>query len=212
MGGLMHDKIFDWLVVDSINSLPNEIIDALVNKIFEVASLFGFSFLSDDLKIKLFICEENDFENKRKELSIQNSNVIVAFQCDINCIFVMKYHYLKQLYSKSEYVSVIIHECVHVLQFYYSRLPSKRYVWLYESIACYLAGQKPNRRRLGKVLWDNFKNNFYDMKGCYEVAYAFGEALFKLYSTEVLNIIKKPDFFENELRDVYNHELFKECY
>ena len=205
----MHNNIYDLITSDSMDSLPYEIIDDLSHKIFEIASLFGFTYLIDDLKVKLFICEESDFENKRKDIFIENSDKIIAFRYDINSIFVMKYENLKKHYSQSSYISVIVHECIHVLQFYFSRIPSKQYVWLYESIACYLAGQITKSDRFKIESWEIFENDFYNMKDCYGVAYRFGEALFRLYPTEALKIIKYPEMYKERLVEIYNSELFE---
>lgn len=201
---MMKNKIYDLITLDSMDNLPYEIKDALSHKILEVANLFGFTYLRDDLKIKLFICEKSDFENKMKDICINSSEEIVAFQYNINCVFVLDYQNLNTKYSQAEYISVIIHECVHVLQFYYSKISSKQYVWLYESIACYLSGQKNKRDIIDIESWDVFESDFYNMKDCYGVAYRFGAALFQSYLAEAMVIIKYPEMYKERLIELYN--------
>ena len=94
-----------------------------------------------------------------------------------------------------------------ILQFYFSKIPSRQYVWLYESIACYLAGQKKKDNSLKIEAWDVFENDFYNMQDCYGVAYRFGEAIFRLYPNESLTIIKHPEIYKERLIEMYNSEI-----
>ncbi len=203
----MSENIHDLIASDSIDCLPYEIKNKLYHSIFCAAHFFGFTYFIDDLKIKLFIYEKSDFDKKKSELGIIKSDKLIAFMYNVNNIIVIKYDCIKERISLQSYMAIIVHEFIHVLQFYFSKISPGQYVWLYESIACYLAGQKKNRSSLKIETWEVFERDFYSMKDCYEVAYRFGEAIFRLYPKESLNIIKNPEFFKGRLIEMYNSEI-----
>lgn len=138
----MPDRIGDLCVLSTAGTIAYENRESLSENILSAAAFFGFSSLPDELKIKIHICSEEEFKQKKEELNIDVPDFVIAFTCKINNIFILEYRNINRWYSLNAYNAVIVHECIHAFQTYFSMIPPKQYVWLYESVACYLAKQK----------------------------------------------------------------------
>lgn len=196
-------RLDDFFGVDSIENLKGVYTDNLEERIISVAHFFGFQFLPKDLKLHLQICNRDDFEKARVKTNLSKIRDMLAFTCNVNHIYVLQRDCLSEWVSDSSYAAIIVHECVHIFQLYYSRLPQKQYVWLYEAVACYLAGQKKDYVGAIGVSWQNFADNFYGITNCYGLAYAFGEQLFLQHNTIALEIIKDPKKYETILKNMF---------
>lgn len=205
----MRGKIEDLFVLEQPTNQLCFKTDALYKRLISAAEFFGFTYLPDELRIQMKKCDKNEFNNKRKTLLGGENDQIIAFTCNVNQIFFLEYRFVENQYSHKAYNAVIIHESIHVFQAYYSELPPSQYVWLYESVACYLAGQKIAYNPQKNVSWNNFVEEFYNIENCYGLAYKFGEALFRLYGDEVLCILKSPEEYEDKLIEVYNSIFLK---
>lgn len=180
---------------------------ALSESIDSIAHFFGFSYLPEEIRIRLFICDQKNFEDVKQKTEFKETRSIIAFTYDVNRIYIMHYQAVKNSITKESYISIILHECTHIFQFYFSKLSQRKYVWLYESIACYLSGQKKQYKKLANYSWDSFVTDFYHMPDCYALAYKFGEALFRVYPSLVLDIIMWPDTYEDRLIELFNIEI-----
>lgn len=203
----MPGRICDLCVWKTTGSMSYDKRMSLCKKIVSGADFFGFYSLPDELKIKIHICSEAEFTYKKQEIHMYESDSVIAFSCDVNNIFVLEYRNLKNKYSLNAYEAVIVHECIHAFQAYYSMIPPKYYVWLYESVACYLAKQNKSYDEKKLVSWDTFINDFYTIKDCYGLAYNFGKEVFKRFGDEVLRVIKEPEKYTDQLMEVYNSEI-----
>lgn len=180
----------------------------LTEKIVDVANFFGFLALPDEYKIKLRECNEPEFRQVVRQVYIGQMDYIVAFTCDANRIYVLSYANIKDRYSLRSYIGFIVHECVHVLYAYFSRLPFNRYAWLYESIACYLAKQEKTYSFNEFVPWERFTDNFYIINECYALAYNYGRLLFDYFGEDILNALKNPLQSADKFMYVYNSKLW----
>lgn len=208
----MASRIYDLCVLETTGTMPYENLESLCKNIVSIADFFGLKSLPDELKIKIHICSEAEFKYKKEELHMNESDSVIAFSCDVNKIFVLEYRDLNSSYSLNAYDAVIVHESIHAFQAYFSMIPPKQYVWLYESVACYLAKQKKSYDGKSGVSWDAFINNFYTINDCYGLAYNFGKASFKRFGDEVLRVIKAPEKYMDELMEVYNSEILGKNY
>ena len=150
----------------------------LEKKAGELALLFGIPYPPADLKIHIDILDKQSFEDK-KSLHFRKSagSEIVAFSTVSICA--VSYRTIHDQYTPEEYCRVILHELVHVLQRITTRISPEQNVWLYEAVACYLAGQRADvsYREKTHTPWDIFKKNFYAVPECYSIAYHLGSAL-----------------------------------
>ncbi len=138
---MMSNGIGNLCVFSTMDAMPYENSGILFENIVSVATFFGFRSLPDELKIKIHICSGKEFKLKKEESHMNEVDQIIAFSCDINNIFVLEYRDINSWYSLNAYDAVILHECIHSFQAYYSIIPPRQYIWLYESVACYLAKQ-----------------------------------------------------------------------
>lgn len=205
----MDDRIGDLCVLNTLGTMAYENWKSLSENIVSVAAFFGFRSFPDELKIKIHICSGEEFKQKKEELHMNVPDYVIAFTCNMNKIFILEYRNIKRWYSLNAYNAVIIHECIHVFQTYFSMIPSKQYAWLYESVACYLAKQKKTYNRMHKVLWETFTNDFYRINDCYSLAYNFGIEIFKQFGDEILRVIKRPEVYIVELMEVYNSKILE---
>lgn len=130
----------------------------------------------------------------------------VAFTADK--IYVLKE--MKKNNTQNDIGRIIAHEYVHFLQFYTTGLSKKKYLWLYESIACYMAQQTINLKECSApVSWNDFKENFYECTNNYYWAYMIGKYLFENYCdreiVEMCNDAIKLEKLEKNL----GHLFFK---
>lgn len=175
------------------------------DKINEIAKWFGFSVLPQQLKLRINVVDLNYI---KIYIKIYNLNIpinSIAFTISGNKIYILSYTYLSKVMSETEYIKLIIHECTHTLQMYFSKITPEKYVWLYESIACYISNQYSDYVPNKSITWDIFKNDFYNVKDCYGLAYKYGLMLFKHYSKQkILNLIKYPEENLEIFKNVYN--------
>ena len=144
----------------------------------ELALLFGIPYLPTDLKIHIDILDKQAFEDKKSlHFGKSTGSEIVAFS--IVNICAVSYRTIHDQYTPEEYCRVILHELVHVLQRITTRISPEQNVWLYEAVACYLAGQRADISYGEKTHtpWDIFKKNCYAVPACYNIAYHLGAAL-----------------------------------
>lgn len=193
----------DLISIDSQECLSSADMGHLYEKIIPTARFFGFLKLPRDLKVHLKICNKEEFEKEKQITDFKDICDIVAFTYNINHVCVLRRDCLKDRVSDDFYDAVIVHECTHIFQLYNSRLPQNKYVWLYETVACYLAGQKKTYTGMASVTWKNFVDDFYNVSDCYGLAYVFGEKLFLACSEDVLKIIKTPDKYEILLKNLF---------
>lgn len=143
----------------------------------KLALLFGILHLPPDCRIRIDILGLEPFE-REKGLHFGKSAdpEIVAFSTEHVCA--VSYRAIRSRYTPEEYRRAILHEFVHVLQWITTRVPPGQNVWLYEAVACYLAGQAADiSRKENAVPWNMVRQNFYAVPGCYRIAYHLGAAL-----------------------------------
>lgn len=143
----------------------------------KLALLFGISSLPSCNKIRIDIMGRKRFEIERSLHFGKNASPeIVSFSTEHVCV--VSYRVICNQYTPEEYRRVILHELVHVLQWIATRIPPERNVWLYEAVACYLAGQTADISRMKNAApWEMVKQSFYETPGCYGIAYHLGAAL-----------------------------------
>ena len=174
---MIHETdIYQMNCADS--SAVEILFDRIEKQVGELALLFGISHLPDGYKIQIDILDQNAFD-QRKSLHFGKSagSTIVAFSTVSICV--VSYHAIHDRYTPEEYRQVILHELVHVLQQISTRVPPEQNAWLYEAVACYVAGQYADisNKEKSHVPWHIFKKNFYMVPECYSIAYHLGAAL-----------------------------------
>lgn len=205
---MIHDRIIDKTCIFEVFNLEALKQERLYENIIAIADFFGIGDLPDELLIKIYICQEEEFLKKAR-LYIEDSSQVIAFTCDVNKIYVLEYECINDRYSINEYEALIIHECTHVFQAYFSMLPPEQYVWLYETVACYLAKQEKTYTGRNRVLWDDFVNDFYKIDECYGLAYIFGKEIFNCFGEEILNVLKNPEAYTDRLKWIYDSKILK---
>jgi len=204
---MMPDRIGDLCFLSAAGAVTDENWETLAENIVSAAGFFGFRSLPDELKIKIHICNEAEFNCKKEELHLNGPEYAAAFTYDVNEVFVLEYSAVNRWYSLNAYYTVIVHECIHAFQAYFSMIPPGQFAWLYESVACYLAGQKRSYNGRDGASWLTFINDFYRIDHCYSLAYCFGEAVFKRFGDETLSVIKMPEAYMDQLEKVYSSEI-----
>lgn len=178
---------------------------SLDKKIKSVANFFGFSSLPEEYKIKIFFCNTEKMEFWKIKNKVSLPKFAQAYTISGNQIFILEYDCLKSKYSQNDYIAMIIHECVHVFQGYFSYISPIKYIWLYESVACFLAGQSNVSNQKDFEEWDVFISSFYSIKNCYGIAYNFGKKLIETNSRDfVLEILRNPIKHISYLKNLYN--------
>lgn len=204
--------IEDLIKINYIDESLKTTKEVLFSKIVSIAKIFRFASLPDDLKIQIEFIEECFFEKLIESFSFDNTTNIVAVTCNVNRVFIKQYECIKRGFSIESYIAVIVHECVHIFQYYYSMIPQAQYVWFYEAIACYLAGQNKKYCQDRNCSWERFTSDFYSTPNCYELAYELGKALFNRCRNDVLDIIKEPSKYENIIKKMYNENIMYRSY
>lgn len=148
--------------------------------IMKDVTLFNVPALPRQLRIPVQILAEEDFESHKKHTSLIELGAEDCYAYSDSKIYVLSFQHLKQDICRADYLKVIRHECVHILQHLASKVPPADMVWLYESIACAIAEQH-NDECFVPPAWSRFINNFYATPYCYETAYRFGKALLDRY-------------------------------
>jgi len=211
MDNLINYETNIFLIKASKKSFSLEIYTSIENKVKLIAEYFGFTSLPEHYRICIYVGNETELESWMLEKRINNIPTdSVAFAVFSNEIYVLDYECLRGKYSIDDYVALIVHECVHVLQGYFSGVNPSRYVWLYESVACYLADQKKVKLLGQNITWEIFTTDFYGIGiGCYGLAYEYGKRLFSYYSKECfLKVIKEPYDHINEFKAIYE-DIYK---
>ena len=206
---MMPERIGDLCVLNTTSTMPYKNWKSLFENIVSVADFFEFRSLPDELKIRIHICNEAEFKHKKEESNMNKPNCMVAFTCDVNKIFVLEYRDINSRYSLNAYDAIIVHECIHVFQAYFSMISPRQYIWLYESVACYLANQKKLYNGKNGASWETFTKDFYRINDCYGLAYNFGKEIFKRFGDEILRVIKTPEAYTDQLVEIYNSEILK---
>lgn len=206
---MMSDRFGDLCVFSRTGIMPYGKPESLFENIVSVAGFFGFSSLPEELKIKIHICNESEFKYIKEKSYMNQPDYVVAFTCNVNQIYVLDYRNVSSWYSLNAYNAVIVHECIHAFQTYYSMISPRQYEWLYESVACYLAKQKTSYDGKNGVTWEVFTSDFYRINDCYGLAYNFGREIFKRFGDEILKVIKIPGAYTDQLAEVYNSKILK---
>ena len=185
-----------FVIKTGVFPFGEEEFEILEHKIFRIAKFFNIRPLPDQYKIKVHFLSHLEMENNQNSNKISIQTDAIAYTFCTNEIFILKYEEVNKKNSKNEYISTFIHEMVHIFQSYFSKIPPNKCVWLYESVACFLANQNKKTLDLTPISWENFINNFYKFADCYKIAYKFGEKIFHNNSYDaILNILKNP--FDN---------------
>lgn len=178
--------------------LDNELILEIQN----CARLFKIKQVPKDMIIVIHVLNEIDFKQKKEKMNLDEC--VTAFTEGVKDIYFPNINggdgssIDYDLYKKQ-----IIHECIHAFQAYYSLVTPSEYIWLYESVACYLAGQKIKRRSNNRVSWYLFVHSFYYLEDCYAIAYLYGKALFDSFGKDALVLLKQPQLYWNEFEQLY---------
>lgn len=193
-----------FILSSTIENDYYNIISILEDNGKRMAKWFGFLELPQELKIHIFIEELEILKEIKKRLSINIPSYSIAFTANANKIYVSNYECLNHSITKIDYNKLILHECIHIFQMYFSRILPSKYVWLYETIACLLSEQDNACMPESEVSWNMFTKDFYNIKGCYGLAYKYGVKIFQNYSyEEVLNLIRKPNQYIIECKSIY---------
>ena len=157
---------------DQIN---NSVLECINGRAVDLAYAFGIHALPSDLKLCIHLCEYEQFIELADKFGISKQyNECLAFCYD--AIYAIEYTYIDATQIEDDYCKIILHECIHLLQHISTGLMPIKAIWLYESIACYLADQKMN---IPACLpsWQSFHSDFYSIKDNYAIAYLFGKEL-----------------------------------
>jgi len=155
----------------------DELFCPLAARAGRLALLFGISRLPPDCRICIDILGRKSFEREKGLYFGKSAGPeIVAFSTER--VRAVSYRAVQSRYTPEGYRQVILHEFVHVLQWISTRVPPKQNVWLYEAVACFLAGQTADVSHMGDAVpWDTFRQDFYAAPRCYGIAYHLGAAL-----------------------------------
>lgn len=140
--------------------------------------------LPDDCKIRIVFLEKVQFEQELVLRGLENHISDLAVTTDR--IFIRKYSDLKTACSQTEYQQLVLHECIHMLQMYATTIMPGNHIWLYESIACYMAGQTGGCKKHSILIpqWNEFCSSFYTCSNAYYWAYKVGAYIFSNYNQE----------------------------
>lgn len=200
---MMSGRFGDLCILSGSGAMPYEGREHLLENIVRIADFFGFRSLPDELKLAIHICGGAEFKRKKEESGVNIPDHAAALTCGVNQIFVLAYRAVSSAYSRNAYDAMIVHECVHAFQAYFSMAPPGQYVWLYESVACYLAGQIKPYNEKNRVSWEVFTNDFYGIHDCYGLAYQFGNEIFARFGDEIRRVIQTPGAYLDRLAKVY---------
>ena len=205
---MIYYQTDDLCIFSLISKEVYKNISKLSDEITAVSSFFGFQKLPQELKMHIHEFTLDDFQYiQQNNINVFSDSVnkLLAFTYNVNQIYVLNYESIKHCYSVRDYISIVVHECVHVLQAYYSRVPTSSYIWLYESVACYLSHQKKEYVVNKIVPWQDFICKFYYIDDAYAIAYEYGSLIFDAYDSEILDVIKEPTNYSDELRLLYTN-------
>ncbi len=155
--------------------------------------------LPERYRIEVAILTEDEFVRTRSTSRVTFATLQNPIAYIDSSIHVLHYSHVSAFCERKSYLKTIRHECVHALQLLASQVHPKNYPWLYESIACAVAEQK---QIIPETIpaWKTFVEHFYEIPGCYAIAYHFGCALLHRFSIpEIIQLSKS------------NTECFTEC-
>lgn len=183
--------------------LPDGFYELLDTQLLYIANQFGFEYLPHEYKIHISLLEKEAFiKEKNKYLAHDISFDCVAFST--YKVYVISYSAVSNQYSIEDYFRLIMHECIHVLQFYATKIPYKSAIWLYEAIASYLSGQSHAEKKISLPDWNQLLNDFYRCNNCYNAAYEIGKCLFRKYPiSQVMDICSDISKAEEICRNEY---------
>lgn len=140
--------------------------------------------LPDDCKVRIVFVEKTQFEQELVLRGLERHISDLAITTDK--IFIKKHTDWDTICSQKEYQQLVLHECVHMLQMYASTTLPENHIWLYESIACYMAGQRGNCPAYSTLMpqWSKFCSSFYVCPNAYYWAYKVGAYIFDNYNQE----------------------------
>ena len=155
--------------------------------VIPLLEFWQIQYLPNECKIDICFYDKKDFIKILQGRSLSINNSIIAIS-DVQ-IHAIKYEFINKYFSAEMYEKVLLHECVHMLQLYFSRIPFKNHIWLYESIACYMTRQMLDIKPSTIPDWSCICNNFYSCENCYYWAYEIGKCLFENYSQNQIHEI-----------------------
>lgn len=148
--------------------------------IMKDVELFNAPLLPQPLRIPVQILHVRDFEAHKRTASLPEIRKVDSYAYSDSQIYVLAYPHLEGKIYRVDYLKMIRHECIHILQHLVSRVPPNDMIWLYESVACAIAKQH-TKKLFEPPDWFTFSNDFYSIPHCYEVAYIFGKALLEAF-------------------------------
>lgn len=178
----------------------------LDTKCIAAAHLFGIKWLPEDLKIKITLLDNKKFY---EQVKIYCAEIMDKEYCAFSTyeIFALDYEEVCQRYSPKQYSMIILHECIHVAQLYYSGVLPNKAIWFYEALAAGIAEQKARKPDIW-VKWEEIKNHFYRVPGCYYIAYHLGKYLLRNFQwKEILEFCKNPEICEKDCHWYYTNKM-----
>ena len=164
--------------------------------------------LPDECRIDICFYDKKEFFKILHERHIGIENNIIAIS-DFQ-IHAITYNFLNEHFSVEMYQKVLLHECIHMLQLYFSKVPFKEHIWLYEATACYMSKQEININPSSVPEWSSICNNFYSCENCYFWAYEIGKYLFENHTNiQILEICKNPKMAEEIGKEIW--QKIREC-
>lgn len=188
----------------------NKIVPLLEKEGIKIAKWFGFSCFPCELKIHIYIENKSTFQSYIQEKKLCHiPEDAIAFAVNGNEVHILDYASVEYRFIAPDYTKIILHECIHILQGYYSKVKPSECIWLYESVACFLAKQMRTYPFAQNVSWNMFISNFYKIDNCYGLAYKYGRQLFRFYSeNEILQIIKCPFKYMEDCKKIFEQNVY----
>lgn len=184
-----------------------QVSDLIDNRGTELAQKVGINRLPHEYKIRIQLMRKEKFE-KEKSLFLKVKTDFECYAFSTYCIKAVAYEEIKSKIKMQAYCKMILHEVIHVLQHISTAIHPDSAVWLYESIACYLAEQFPDYDVLAFPEWKKIKEDFYAVRDCYSIAYLIGKYLFDTFTfDEVMNLSKEIDRAERICGEWYSNKL-----
>lgn len=174
------------------DQIPQSLISFLNKELYKLANSFAIASNLITDKLQIIIFEWQEF-NQIKQILFKNikQDYVIAISTN-KVITALSHQAIINQYSADKYNRIILHECIHLMQARATGVNPTQATWLYESVACYLAGQKwhddqtiassskSNAYRqysTDKPSWHKFTTDFYNCPLCYKFAYQLGAAL-----------------------------------
>lgn len=178
-------------VIGLTASATQEFYSLYSSSIKPLLNFWQIQVLPDECRIDICFYDKIEFDKilHDRQISIEDDIIAISdFQ-----IHVLEYSFLDEHFTIEMYQKVLLHECIHMLQLYFTKVPFKEHIWLYESTACYMSKQEINVNPSSVPEWSSILNNFYSCQNCYFWAYEIGKYLFKNHTKQqILEICKNP--------------------